>query len=403
MADRHILVVPGGDGFGPSSLVSHVVRDLVGHGCRVTIWNDRRAGDGLYNRALFADEPRVEVVPVADRIVLGKVDGGPSIPATLANLGDYRAWSEAYPGFAMAPEFDLVLDFGVPAAARWAGRQGLPSISFFDHGWSRTLSLMAEMLPATPGERDRWQSVVAEIEADERAVREMILFPPYITPEVFRRHWRDVLATEPGELPGVLGGHPAWDRDRARRFLGLTEPGPVVLVQAGDTPAWDPVIPALVAGLGASRLEANVVLHVPERLITAPLTAALEAAGPRLRRLRIPPGTMQLLLPAVDVIVSRAGGGTVNDALACHVPLVCVEEPGQEQVALILRGLEERRLARRVAWDAFVADPARVCRAQWEQAGNWRPAEIPRGAEAAVTRRILEAVNTQNSPDCPLP
>jgi UDP-N-acetylglucosamine:LPS N-acetylglucosamine transferase len=35
---------------------------------------------------------------------------------------------------------------------------------------------------------------------------------------------------------------------------------------------------------------------------------------------------VQVLFSAFDAVLTRAGGGTVNDALAHHVPLLLVEE-----------------------------------------------------------------------------
>ena len=42
-----------------------------------------------------------------------------------------------------------------------------------------------------------------------------------------------------------------------------------------------------------------------------------------------------MLFPAFDLILTRVGGDTVNDAIASRVPLVLVEEPGHWQVEQI--------------------------------------------------------------------
>lgn len=140
MKTLKILAVPNEDGFGPSSLTSHIVRELLRSGdpiCEVTIWNKSREA---YNRELFLGNPRVTVVPVDNIIALFKVDGMPSIPKTLTTIGDYRKRSNDY--LVHQGDFDLVVDFGVPAAARWASKRSTLSVSVFDHSWSKTLELI---------------------------------------------------------------------------------------------------------------------------------------------------------------------------------------------------------------------------------------------------------------------
>ena len=63
--------------------------------------------------------------------------------------------------------------------------------------------------------------------------------------------------------------------------------------------------------------------------------------------------THHVLFPAFDVVLTRAGGGTVNDAIACRVPLVLVEEPGMWQVEQIRQSCVALQIAESVTLEEF--------------------------------------------------
>jgi UDP-N-acetylglucosamine:LPS N-acetylglucosamine transferase len=109
----------------------------------------------------------------------------------------------------------------------------------------------------------------------------------------------------------------------------------------------------------AERLEAegiDVAVYIPSG--AAALGDKLPAAQGRVRQVHfVSGGTIQELLPAVTLLVTRAGGGTVNDAVACRVPFVCVREPTQRQVAAILAACERQGLTRPIDYDDFLGDP----------------------------------------------
>ncbi len=115
----------------------------------------------------------------------------------------------------------------------------------------------------------------------------------------------------------------------ARRSLGLDDSGPVVLVLAG--------------GFGVGDVEAAV----RSALLSHPSATVLAVAGRnaglerRLRDLEAPAGRRLLafgfvhgierLMAAADVLVTKAGGLTVSEALACGLPIVVTSPiPGQE-------------------------------------------------------------------------
>lgn len=197
-AGRNILLVPNEDGFGPSALTSYMANAFLANpNNRVTIWNESRRA---YNQSLFADateKGRLHVLAVWGLIQLDKRAGEVSIPGTLEKIGDYRSQSNLYPFSAPLLEFDLVLDFGVPAAAKWAAKRGSKSITVFDHSWSKTCQMiLAEEDTRQPGVprpsdscRTAWHSLIAEIRKYEAQVEHLFLFPGFISPELFYKHW----------------------------------------------------------------------------------------------------------------------------------------------------------------------------------------------------------------------
>jgi hypothetical protein len=297
------------------------------------------------------------------------------------------------------------VDIGVPAAARWAARWGVPALTLTDHPWSKTLEMILDDAEAlgqrvTSEDRGRWFELIEEIREDERRTQSLVVFPPFLTTELFRRYWRDELGVEPRELGGVLGGVREWSRGEARRWLGVTEPGPTVLIQAGATPVLAGALERLVAAFlhEEERLGVNVVIHVPDSIPTADFR---DVGLKRVRKLRpVPGGTIQRILPAIDFMLTRAGGGSVNDAVACRVPFACVEEPGQSQIEEILRACRAAGLTRRIPREEFDADPAGVARRQWEDAAlaaenrefARRMEGIPRGAEGAIVEEVVRRV-----------
>jgi len=402
-----ILVAACEDGYGPSALASYIVKALATRKdpvFEVTLWNATRLA---YNRGLYQGLRRVRVEAVDNLIELVKPGGIISIRQTLDRIGPYRQRSDAYPGDARRCEFDLVLDVGVPAAARWAARWGVPSITVFDHAWSKTLAMIGEDLaamgrPAGRADREPWEELIAEVRKDEERAEQLLMFPPFMTPDVFLRYWREELGVAPRRLGGTLGGQPECSREEARQRLGITEPGPTVLIQAGDTPVWAGSLERLTAEFVREdeALGANVVIYVPRSL------PAADFDDTRLRRVRklrpVPGGTIQRILPAVDFMLTRAGGGSVNDAVACRVPFACVEEPGQSQIEEILRAGCAAGLTRRIEKRDFDADPAGVALRQWEdpklaednRESLMRMGRVRRGAEMIVVEQVLRRLGS---------
>ena len=384
---RNILLVPNEDGFGPSALTSYIANAFLANpNNHVTIWNESRRA---YNRSLFADvikKGHLDVLAVWGLIQLDKRAGEVSIPGTLQKIGEYRSQSNLYPFNPPRLEFDLVLDFGVPAAAKWAAKRGLKSITVFDHSWSKTCQMiLAEEDTRQPGVprssdscRTAWHSLIAEIRKDEAQVEHLFLFPRFISPDLFYEHWRSILPESSiHEMTYVLGGNVG--AEEAKKNLVDTvghlpaEDTKAILIQAGDTPVWDSLLPRLAQTFLDSQDELRrrqllMVIYVPARLRTNKVLAETLGNSPP-ERVRgfgyLRGGTIQKILPAFDLLITRAGGGSVNDAVACRVPLVCVEESSQPQVEAILKACKEKNLTRRIPWQVFEDDPKGVILAEY--------------------------------------
>ncbi|MCP5116766.1 MAG: hypothetical protein GY953_38555 [bacterium] len=345
-----ILAVPNDDGFGPSALLSYVVKELLRlepH-CRVTVWNHFAY---RFNCLIYGGDPRVDVADVWNLVQLARPRGDVSIEATLELMGGYAGRSKRYQERAQTA-FDLVVDFGAPAAARWARDRGIPSVTVFDHCWSKTLEMiLADQREVAPSLRRRWRTLIRQIEADESCADRVLLFPRPVTPSTFVDHWPIAEV-----CPGVLRQRASLNREAARRLLGLVRPGATMLVQGGGTPVWNAPMETLARQLreaaGRRRLarrELNLVLYSP---------GLGEIDYTRVKRLRpVPGGTTQTVLSAIDSAMLRAGGGSVNDAVAHRLPFVCVREPAQSQIEGILGDCEALRLTRAVPIEAFRDDP----------------------------------------------
>lgn len=408
-----ILAVPNEDGFGPSALLSYIVKEMLRQreDCHVTVWNQSRKefNENLYRGAI--EQGRVEVVPVWNLIQLQKdgESGAVSIPGTLQRLGDYRAGSDRYPLSSGSNRFDLVVDFGVPAAARWAAARGIRSASVCDHSWAKTLEMIlvdhdrqhSGAGRCTDAVRGQWLQLIREIKEDEALTQRLWLFPEFIAPESFLRHWQQLIAPSAiRRFEGVLGGRPTWSRQQALDYLGVAE-GRILLIQGGDTPALDTLLRQLVPGfLDAAgeldELHLNVAIYVPRGSYRHPEVKRLndpreKDRSPRVRGFApVPGGTIQELLPHVDLLVTRAGGGTVNDAIACRTPFLCAPEPTQSQVEAIHAACCQQGLTRTIP----AAEPRAFILNRMQLGGGKLAGEvsqIPNQAERALVEEILRS------------
>jgi hypothetical protein len=243
--------------------------------------------------------------------------------------------------------------------------------------------------------------LAAAIEQDERRVQRLILLPPFLTPPLFSDHWRRLLAPERiTVLSGVLRDPSAWSHERARKFLGVSTAAGAVLIQGGGTAVWDRPLRRLLEQLADWPGRSPLSRRRLDLVLWSPAVARMDLSRlARVRRLpRIPGATVQALLPAIDFAVVRAGGGSVNDAVAHRVPFVCVREPAQLQIEAILGECVARGLTRALEPERFLSDPfgAVVSECKWMRERRPRLVErlsaIPSDGARDAARRILSLV-----------
>jgi hypothetical protein len=379
MSTKKICFACNEDGFGPSAFAYYVVRAII------ETWRASHDKDQLeiwvlnasayaFNRALYAGFPEVRLASVNSLIRLEKDHGEVSVKRTLERLSQYVLYRAAYSQTVQSylEGCHIAIDIGVPLFARSAKQAGVPTLTFFDHSWAATVrGICSEearyYYNPSPTLEDRAlaDQLAAEIESDEACTGEVFLFDRYITPPEFLRHWED-LGFTPQILPGVLGQREEPDTARKRLnelLLQLDEQPvsadqPLVLISPGGTPVWDRLLVKIIdtyitRGTGK-------YLPILSRPNVSDEYKDKMRRSAHIRWFDFPAGsTQQVLLPAFEVVVTRAGGGTVNDCLASQTPFVCVEEP-QWQVQLIERECKALGLIPdlpETSWPIFQQDP----------------------------------------------
>ena len=300
---------------------------------------------------------------------------------------------------------DAVVNIGTPSATRAARLAGKPAITIFDHSWGRTYELLLEefaagvlgpttsALPIIKTLADfEVVKAINQIKEDESKAQAVFLFPEFIAPRVYREHWKSLrVRIEP--IGGVFGG-PAVSRKKARSRMGIPESAPArtVYILGGGTPIWDAKLPEIILHLKAKSLPYNVVIF--DR--NAKPNEYVRMGENVFKGGVIDGATVQGLLPGIDLVITRAGGGIVNDAIACRVPLVCVEEPNHLQVEMIRENCEKEGLTRTIRVNNF-RDCAIVEIIEKElgnQVGNRRIRKtmqgIRNGMEEAVAATIIQ-------------
>ena len=370
--NKKICIASNEDGFGPSAFAYYLVRAIVDE------WRDKKREFSFdltitvfnnsafeFNRSIYSGLHDVVFPFQLNRdslIKLEKSNGEVAVTETLRKLLDYDAVKEDYLN-EISPylyDADVAIDIGVPLFIASAARLDVQNrITLFDHSWAKTLRLISSkewrglyQYNRKPTDLDyKVADVIAsQIEEDEKQTGEVYIFEPYITPQPFRDHWKRLIEpTKLHLLQGVLGGKNSQQDARARlnsmfRDLGqkpVPEDQSLVLISPGGTPIWEDLLIKMIDRF-TSDTETRRYLPVLSNFTanSKETTEALKAQMRQSDKIRwfeyIKGSTQQIIMSAFDLIVTRAGGGTVNDALASNTPFVCVEEP-QVQVILIER------------------------------------------------------------------
>jgi UDP:flavonoid glycosyltransferase YjiC (YdhE family) len=187
--------------------------------------------------------------------------------------------------------------------------------------------------------------------------------------------------------------------------MGIPEgaPAQTVYILGGGTSVWDAKLPEIILQLKEKILPYNVVLF--DR--NAKPNEYVRVGDNVFKGGVIDGATVQGLLPGIDLVITRAGGGIVNDAIACRVPLVCVEEPNHLQVEMIRQNCEKEGLTRTIRIGDFrdCAIGEIVEKELGNQAGNRRIRKamqgIRNGMEEAVAATIIQFCSPSRSTSSP--
>jgi hypothetical protein len=190
---------------------------------------------------------------------------------------------------------------------------------------------------------------------------------------------------------GLVTREPVLGRAEVRRRLGVADGEPLVHLGFG----WSADAAALGSQLDAAGLPAKVRLLVSRNL--AELASTPEWKG---RILTIPPDDTEAheYIAACDLVVAKAGYGTIAEAIAGRVPVLAVPVEGSPESEVIARTVAELGIGLSYPSDAVVRAPVLDEAAQmlddlsrYREAYRRLPPEYAPGAAARLARVILDS------------
>jgi len=237
------------------------------------------------------------------------------------------------------------------------------------------------------------RQILPVVEDHDAKVDHVFLLPEPLAPGEFWCKWQSLAPGRVVRIGGVMGGWAEAARESVRRTSRKDLVAPdklnwpvqdidaarIILVQGGGTPIWDRF---LVHMLGQcldweGKLTDTLFLFTKGSVKAAfdsPFSdkasakrrwcdfAALEQAVRQSTTARLVSGDkaadfadFQRFYLVSDLVFSRPGGITVQDAVACRTPLVCAAEPGHWQTEKIRQHCLLHGIMRDVAFEAFQA------------------------------------------------
>ena len=408
----NIVIAPNEDGFGTSAWVVMLAKELSRHSSiaqvKIVIATKKRED---FHSDKYRDDPNVVLTRLPgqpNRIEVPKNRGAVDVPGTIEQCiltypQSRIEYAEAITSKNVIDDADVIVDFGVPHMARAA--YGKRTATIFDHAWSMSLArIVSSDTPSAPIPQDV-NNALEDMRNDEALTQQVILFGAPICPLDYHGYWKRLLGRTPKVIPGALGGplctlayahDPIYAAIRpsfvekhvaqlshavfnlttayAKELLGITNDKPVLFVSGGGTAVWDDVLSGLVDTYEASPPSYNVVMFSPSEVARLGIkltteTIVLNGTPRTIKRAKsercdritfidtLEGETHHVLFAAFDLILTRAGGGTVNNALAFRVPLVLIEEPGMWQVEQIRRSCVTMGIAESFSLEDFRQQP----------------------------------------------
>ena len=411
----NIVIAPNEDGFGTSAWVVMVAKELsqqpnVGT-VNVVVATDKRRD---FHSDKYQDTPNVRLIRLPgqpNKIEIPKLRGAVDVRATvekciLTYAQSRTEYTKALMDERVIDDADLIIDFGVPQLMRAA--YGRKTVTVFDHAWSMSLERIGSSDNTVNLDSLSLRDSLEDIRNDEALTGRAILFQEPICPLDYHGYWRRLTGQVPEVIPGVLGGPLrtlAYAHDStyetirsafvegkasqplkeeydvaktyAKHILGIENDEPVLFISGGGTSVWDEVLSNMLDDYASKAPNYNVVIFNPteagKRCIKLkPETISLNGIQSTIQRAKwnqcnkitfietLERETHHVLFAAFDLILTRAGGGTVNNAIAFRVPLILVQEPGMWQVEQIRRSCLEMGLAEGVSLPDFMQN-SRQC------------------------------------------
>jgi len=278
------------------------------------------------------------------------------------------------------------------------------------------------------------KEILPVIQSHDIMVDQVFLFPEPLAPGEFWCRWQSLVPGKVKRIAGVMGGWPDGSgedqrediRNKSRIILAnrlkwaVTDikEARIILVQGGGTPIWDRF---LVHMLGQcldweGKLQNTLFLFTKgsvENAFNSPtfdkLTAKqrgwetfakLQKSVEASSTARLVMGNdeadfanFQMFYLVADLIFSRPGGITVQDAIACRTPLVCAAEPGHWQTEKIRHHCLLHGIMRDVAFQAFQAGGIGLVLDQFGmKEGNKRMVDIMRTIPNQQETKLAEEI-----------
>jgi len=406
---RKILFVLNEDGFGPSALSSYIVKKLLSerNNWKIDIWNNNCFD---YNTRLYKhqiESGQIKIEGIDNLLKLIKQNGRINKHKTIKILESYLDKSHNNNIYKNDFTYDLIVDFGVPGIVKQASILKIKTLSIFDHSWSKSLEdILKKTVEESKSENLlKIEFIISKIKAEESLVQELILFPDYLTPKSYVTYWENILNTHVDILPGVLGGNIQPNVENSNKYK-FNNDNATILIQGGNTLAWDLILKYIAKDVQSNidlleKNRINLLIYIPNEIEGLSDFDFLKKRKCKYMKILEPinDGTIQSILSTIKFIVTRAGAGTVNDAIACRIPFVCVEEPEHTQVDSILESCLNRGLTRKLLYKDFLNAPLDNIIKEFNKKDENKSIvkkmkKINTGSENAVTQRIIEIVES---------
>ncbi len=410
-----IVIFPNEDGFGTSVWAMRLTKEFYRHKqvseIKVIVATDKRY---IFHEDKYPPPYNSKVASVEklhginSRIELIKKEGAVDVPESIKQciLSYPQSRSEHETTLTEQKVFqgvDLVIDFGVPQVVRAAYNENIMKkkeivvVTVFDHAWSLSLSRMISSDKTRVISSLEVQDAIVDIQNDEALTQETFLFKEPICPIDYHAYWKKLLGHEPVVIPGSLGGPLStleyvcdprfknlhaeikngdqcpqeaykYARQYSRKLLGIKNDAPTLFISGAGTPVWDGILKKLIDSYRDSRPpNYNVVIYSPSEVNSRKIKLIEESVKFNDIERKVLRGKFgeiifidhpigeghPVLFPAFDLVLTRAGGGTVNDAMAFRVPLILVEEPSHWQVEQIRQSCLRMDIAESVTLDEF--------------------------------------------------